>query len=139
MLGIGTVLYVMLLLINAMAVLNEDRFLARSTSWPIHCIPHPYSYTGFPCTRIVGWGSSQMQPGNRGFGQPYAQAYQQDPYGAQDIGVKGRLINLIGAVRTLMRSEFFLVSQHHNDSLTAFSVPLIGLNLIIVVYELVRP
>jgi hypothetical protein len=28
--GIGTVLYVVLLLVNAIAVLNEERFLARS-------------------------------------------------------------------------------------------------------------
>lgn len=32
MLYLGTILYVSLLLINAMAVLSEDRFLARSTS-----------------------------------------------------------------------------------------------------------
>ena len=32
MLYLGTILYVTLLLINAMAVLSEDRFLARSTS-----------------------------------------------------------------------------------------------------------
>jgi hypothetical protein len=32
-LGFGTLLYVALLLVNAMAVLSEDRFLARS-AWP---------------------------------------------------------------------------------------------------------
>ena len=31
MLGLGTFFYVTLLLINAMAILNEERFLARST------------------------------------------------------------------------------------------------------------
>ena len=31
MLSLGSILYVSLLLINAMAVLSEDRFLARST------------------------------------------------------------------------------------------------------------
>lgn len=31
-LGLGTILYVGLLLINAVAVLNEERFLARSES-----------------------------------------------------------------------------------------------------------
>ena len=31
MLYLGTVFYVALLLVNAMAVLSEDRFLARST------------------------------------------------------------------------------------------------------------
>ena len=31
MFGVGTVLYAALLLINAMAILNEERFLTRST------------------------------------------------------------------------------------------------------------
>ncbi|KAI0832296.1 Yos1-like protein [Trametes gibbosa] len=81
MLYLGTILYVTLLLINAMAVLSEDRFLAR-----------------------IGWSSAQAQPVNPGFGQPYAQPYDQAAYtGAQDVSMKARLINLIGAVRTLMR------------------------------------
>ncbi|KAI0774152.1 Yos1-like protein [Fomes fomentarius] len=96
MLGLGTILYVGLLLINAVAVLSEDRFLAR-----------------------IGWSSAQAQPANPNFGQPYAQQYDQAAYaGGQDVGVKGRLVNLISAVRTLMR------------------IPLIGLNLIIIVYEM---
>ncbi|KAI0080900.1 Yos1-like protein [Panus rudis PR-1116 ss-1] len=97
MLGLGTILYVALLLINAMAVLSEDRFLAR-----------------------IGWATSQVQAANAGYNQPYAQPYDQAGFNAQqDIGMKGRIINLIGAVRTLMR------------------IPLIGLNLVIIVYELI--
>ncbi|KAH9899999.1 ER-to-golgi transport membrane protein [Cubamyces lactineus] len=93
----GTILYVALLLINAMAVLSEDRFLAR-----------------------IGWSSVQAQPVNPAFGQPYAQPYDQTAYpGAQDVSMKERLINLISAVRTLMR------------------IPLIGLNIVIIVYELI--
>ncbi|KAG2141694.1 Yos1-like protein [Suillus bovinus] len=84
MLTLGTILYVSLLLINAMAVLSEDRFLAK-----------------------IGWSS--VQNPNAGYG------YTQQ----QDAGVKVRLINLISAVRTLMR------------------IPLIGLNLVIIVYELI--
>ncbi|KAJ3531834.1 hypothetical protein NM688_g7515 [Phlebia brevispora] len=92
MFGFGSMLYVILLLINAMAVLNEDRFLAR-----------------------IGWASTHVQAA---YAQPYAQPYDQT--GAQqDISVKGRLINLISAVRTLMR------------------VPLIAVNLGIIVYELI--
>lgn len=33
MLGLGTVFYTALLLINAIAILNEERFLARSAWW----------------------------------------------------------------------------------------------------------
>ncbi|KIJ70573.1 hypothetical protein HYDPIDRAFT_172362 [Hydnomerulius pinastri MD-312] len=91
MLSIGTILYVSLLLINAMAVLSEDRFLAR-----------------------IGWSSAQPQnPNAGGFQQPY----DQSGYGfaQQDVGVKVRIINLISAVRTLMRR----------------------LNLVVIVYELI--
>ncbi|KAH9918212.1 Yos1-like protein [Epithele typhae] len=99
MLTIGTILYVILLLINAMAVLSEDRFLAR-----------------------IGWGSAQAQTANTGFnGGAYAQSYQQNPYAGQDAGVKARLINLIGAVRTLMR------------------MPLIVFNLVVMAYEIFIP
>ena len=50
---------------------------------------------------LVGWASTPAQAGNG-----YAQPYDQSGYaaGQQDIGVKGRIINLISAVRTLMRS-----------------------------------
>ncbi|KAL7282316.1 Yos1-like protein [Trametes coccinea BRFM310] len=92
----GTILYVALLLINAVAVLSEDRFLAR-----------------------IGWSTVQAQP-NPSFGQPYAQPYDQAAYpGAQEVSMKERLINLISAVRTLMR------------------IPLIGLNIVIIIYELI--
>ncbi|THH11934.1 hypothetical protein EW145_g319 [Phellinidium pouzarii] len=91
MISIGTILYVSLLLVNAMAILNEERFLAR-----------------------IGWTSQAQQ-------QTYAQPY--DPYSGiggpqQDISVKAKLVNLIGAVRTLMR------------------VPLIFINVGVIIYEL---
>jgi len=97
MLYFGTLFYVSILLVNALAVLNEERFLAR-----------------------IGWGSGQAQAAAAAYNQPYAQGYDQTGYGGQqDVSVKARIINLIGAVRTLMR------------------IPLIGLNLIIIVYEMI--
>ncbi|GBE79629.1 Yos1-like protein [Sparassis latifolia] len=97
MLFVGTIIYVALLLVNAMAVLSEDRFLAR-----------------------IGWSSSTPQTANTAFSQPYAQPYDQAGYpGGQDVGMKGRLINLISAVRTVMR------------------IPLIGLNIAVIIYELI--
>jgi len=86
---LGTVIYVTILLVNAMAVLSEDRFLAR-----------------------IGWSASQPQNANAGY-----QQYDQQAYG--DVGIKAKLIDLISAVRTLMR------------------IPLIGFNIIIIVYELI--
>jgi len=91
---LGTIFYAGLLLINALAVLSEDRFLAR-----------------------IGWSSTQPQNVNPAFHQPY----DQPGFGAGqgDIGVKARLINFISAVRTLMR------------------IPLIAVNIIIIIYELI--
>ncbi|EIM22734.1 ER to Golgi transport protein Yos1, partial [Wallemia mellicola CBS 633.66] len=72
---IGNILYISLLLTNSVAILNEERFLAK-----------------------IGWTQSNN-------------LYQEQT-------VKTRLINLISAVRTLMR------------------FPLIILNIIVIVYEL---
>lgn len=93
MLFLGGIFYIGLLLVNAVAVLSEDRFLAR-----------------------IGWSSIQP-PNSVGF-QP---TYDGGGYGnpVQDIGVKGRLINLISAVRTVMR------------------IPLIGINIVVIIYELI--
>ncbi|KAI0254751.1 Yos1-like protein [Lactifluus subvellereus] len=94
MLFLGGIFYIGLLLINAVAVLSEDRFLAR-----------------------IGWSTVQP-PNNVGFQQNYDQS---GGYGnpVQDIGMKGRLINLISAVRTVMR------------------IPLIGINIVVIIYELI--
>jgi len=88
---LGTILYVGLLTINAIAILNEERFLAR-----------------------IGWASIPPQAANQGYNQAYAQPYDQ----AGDQSVKSRLVYLISAVRTLLR------------------VPLIIVNIIVIVYEL---
>ncbi|KAI0053634.1 Yos1 protein [Auriscalpium vulgare] len=94
MLFLGHIFYVALLLINALAVLSEDRFLAR-----------------------IGWSS--VPPPN-GFQQPFDQTGAfGNAAGTYDVGVKGRIINLISAVRTLMR------------------IPLIGFNIVVIGYELV--
>ncbi|KAJ7591062.1 Yos1-like protein [Mycena floridula] len=87
---LGTIIYVGILLVNALAVLSEDRFLAR-----------------------IGWSTSQPQNANTAY-----QQYDQQFGNPADVGVKAKLIDLISAVRTLMR------------------IPLIGFNIIIIVYEL---
>ncbi|TVY64225.1 Protein transport protein, partial [Lachnellula suecica] len=70
------------LLINAIAVLSEDRFLAR-----------------------VGWSNAVSEPA---FGAQ----------GGSDASIKNKLIGLMTSVRTLMR------------------IPLIGINVTIILYEL---
>lgn len=96
---LGGVFYIGLLLINAVAVLSEDRFLARSAC------PFPIATPFTPSDTFrfaVGWSTVQP-PSNVGFQQNYDQG---GGYGNPelDIGMKGRLINLISAVRTVMRS-----------------------------------
>ena len=112
MLSLGSIIYVILLLINAMAVLSEDRFLARSTYYPSLGTCRGGLLTGkfvpgfFVAVLVtVGWASTHVQAAQAAYAQPYSQPYEQ-PGGAQDVGVKGRLINLISAVRTLMRGAF---------------------------------
>jgi hypothetical protein len=53
--------------------------------------------------------------------------------------VKGRLINLISAVRTVMRSTCHFVSYAVKLPQTTDSkvVPLIGINIVVIIYELI--
>ncbi|RUS31456.1 Yos1-like-domain-containing protein, partial [Jimgerdemannia flammicorona] len=112
-LSLGQLLYVFLLIVNSLAVLNEDRFLIR-----------------------IGW-ISQPEPG----------------FGGGEQSIKSKIVNLISAVRTLMRSmlttigriyvtcficevtifcEFKLISTISTSSI----VPLIGINILVIIYEL---
>lgn len=88
MFGLGKLLYVVLFVVNGIAILSEDRFLNR-----------------------IGWGSGSQS--GTGF------QYQQFQGANDNESIKTRIVNLIGAIRTLLR------------------VPLIGLNIIIIFYELV--
>ncbi|PYH89392.1 Yos1-like protein [Aspergillus ellipticus CBS 707.79] len=80
--GLGKLVYVIILLINSLAILSEDRFLAR-----------------------IGWGRTQAEPA---FGAAY-----------DNTSVKAKTINLIASVRTVMR------------------IPLIVINTIVIIYELI--
>lgn len=82
--GLGKLFYVAILLVNAVAILSEDRFLAR-----------------------IGWGNTPIEPA-------FGSAGSRD-----DASVKGKLINLISSVRTLMR------------------IPLIVINTLVIFYEVV--
>jgi len=95
-LSVGSIIYVALLSTNAIAILNEERFLAR-----------------------IGWSSippPQQQQQQNVYHNPYeptGQVYRQEE------SVKTKIVNLIGAVRTLMR------------------FPLIFLNIAVIIYELI--
>ncbi|KAL3434294.1 Yos1-like protein [Aspergillus tetrazonus] len=80
--GLGRLVYVIILITNSIAILSEDRFLAR-----------------------IGWGRQAADPA---FGATY-----------DSTSVKAKTINLIASIRTVMR------------------IPLIVINTIIIVYELI--
>lgn len=87
MFGFGKLLYVIVLCVNGVAVLSEDRFLNR-----------------------IGWGSL------------LGAAQLQSQYGVKQGGegsIKQRMVTLISATRTLMR------------------LPLIVVNILIIMYELI--
>ncbi|CDR43260.1 CYFA0S11e02652g1_1 [Cyberlindnera fabianii] len=79
MFGLGKLFYVIILLVNAIAILNEERFLKR-----------------------IGLHGETAVPA---FGQP-------------ETSAKSKVINLISSVQTVMR------------------IPLIAVNVVIIVYEL---
>jgi len=88
------ILKISALLVNAVAVLSEERFLAR-----------------------IGWSTQQAQIGSQGFAQPY-DAYGGGGAAQGELTIKAKMINLISAVRTLMR------------------IPLIAVNFMWITYEL---
>ncbi|GAA99769.1 hypothetical protein E5Q_06472 [Mixia osmundae IAM 14324] len=89
---ISEIFLISLLLVNAIAVLNEERFLSR-IGWSSQ---HPGQYSQFS---DPGYGVGQGQ--------------------ASGESVKVRLVNLISAIRTLLR------------------IPLIAVNILVIAYELV--
>lgn len=117
----GSLFYIGLLFTNAIAILNEERFLARSAS--VSVISHqmmmltgmlPFSFFQWirqPArVQTVGWSTRVSSTANAGFGHsPAPQMFDTAGFGgasgSEGAGVKAKLVNLIGATRTLMRSE----------------------------------
>lgn len=88
MFSFGGLFQAILLLVNAVAVLSEDRFLAR-----------------------IGWASYTTRAraaASAGFNQ----SYDQSGYGQQqvDVGITARLIDLITAIRTVARIPLIAVN-----------------------------
>ncbi|GAA5841455.1 hypothetical protein JCM3775_004635 [Rhodotorula graminis] len=102
--GLGSVAYFALLMINAVAVLNKERFLA----------PLGLTTASFQQQQSFAQGSAY----NSGF-DAYGMPVQGNMAGAggQEAGIKMRAVQLVDAVRTLMR------------------IPLIPINIVVIVYE----
>lgn len=96
-------LTVTVLLINAVAVLSEDRFLARSA------LLTPINFPVIKTSKLrsnqsiksVGWGRTQQEPS---FGSSY-----------DNSSIKARTVNLITSVRTVMRSMFSFLAGCHRS------------------------
>ena len=125
---LGTILKVALLLINSIAVLNEESFLEQSK--PSHLSKQQKSHSV-----TVGWLSTPQQPWDNT--NSVYQVYDQSGYRAnQDVGIKARLIDLISAVRTLMRSTSHTSLSYCWKSSTTTTVPLNIINIAVIIYEL---
>jgi hypothetical protein len=90
----------MVLLLNAVAILSEDRFLARGTSHP----ESPALSFKFD-TSTVGWSRN---PRDAGFGQ-------------QDSSVKVRIGELIAGVRLVSRGTFGSQTSWHELTNVVYS------------------
>lgn len=121
--GLGSVAYFCLLLINSIAILNKERFLVPLGLTTNHSIP----------------GSGTATPSGV-YGQNQYDAYSgQIGAGPGEDGLKSRLVQLVDAVRTLMRSELGQQQLACIHELTHCPpvVPLIPINILVIVYELI--
>lgn len=88
--GFGNIIYVTLLLLNAVSILSEERFL----------VPLGLS------------ASSPSAASNSAYGGGYGGGF--DNYGAPNAGegpgMKERMITLVAAIRTVMRSKWFVAA-----------------------------
>lgn len=82
-----------LLVINAVAILHEERFLAKSKRLP--CSANSPSDVLIAIV-TVGWGRHQTQMNQQHGGYGHAPA---------EPGLKANLMNLIHSIRTVMRGK----------------------------------
>ncbi|KAI0873026.1 Yos1-like protein [Hypoxylon argillaceum] len=95
MMLIGNLIYVLVLITNALAILSEDRFLARSTSsHPSPSLPNRLANELTPAA--VNFSSAAYDPA---FGT-----------GPDTQSIRAKAINLLASVRTLMRIPLILTN-----------------------------
>lgn len=114
-LTLGAIAYVSLLLVNSIAVLSHDRFLV-------------------PLGFVSATGANQNLYGANSYGNGFESYGNVGNVGeGEGPGVKQRAVALVGAVRTLMRSACpFSTRPTPADG----PVPLIPINILVIVYEI---
>ncbi|SGY97320.1 BQ5605_C035g11395 [Microbotryum silenes-dioicae] len=109
--GLGSLAYFILLLINAVAILHKERFLA------------PLGLTTSSSNAQVAFqsGSNPVSPTYQTGFETYGGSIGDGARGVAGDGmsIKSRAIMLVDAIRTLMR------------------IPLIPINIVVIIYELV--
>ena len=83
---LGTLFEALLLLVNVVAILNEERFLAKGMPSRSRTKNNP---SPLSLSSIVGWGKD----------------YRNEGFGGQS-GAKVQLVNLITSVQTLLRGLY---------------------------------
>jgi hypothetical protein len=118
-----SLLYVPLLLTNAVAILNEERFLAKSAYLWCRRAWRAGKLASWRAARLlsrsldvltltpVGLSTRGSPAANSGFG---AEPSYNAAYGANDrtVSMKSKAIGLISSVRTLMRREYNRTVEH---------------------------
>jgi hypothetical protein len=85
-------------------VSTSTYFLLCYPPWPTSCPPpNPWLVTSHLRLSPVGWSSRGTPATNSGFGND--PSYDAVYGGGEGVSMKTKAINLIGAVRTLMRRE----------------------------------
>lgn len=93
--GLGSVAYFVLFMINAVAVLNKERFLA-----PLGLTTSHFHQQQQQQAFNQGGGYNQ---GFDNYGMPQG---SMGPPGGGEVSIKMRAVQLVDAVRTLMRSAY---------------------------------
>ena len=86
--SLGDIFVSIVLLLNGIAVLNQERFLSKSA----HLNVLPFLYPSYSSLSIVGWTVENSGMYSNGYGN-----------NASDFTLKGKIVNLIAAVRMLLR------------------------------------
>ena len=114
-LGLYSLLEAGLLVVNAIVILHEERFLNKSKLSPSFSSMFKF-LTAFCFVYSVGWGRNHMMIADQN-PAPYDFYGQQPQPGAQST--KFQIMNLIHSIRTVAR------------------IPLIAINIIVIIVKLV--
>ncbi|KAF7495983.1 Immediate early response 3-interacting protein 1 [Sarcoptes scabiei] len=107
--GFYSLLEAALLVVNAIAILHEERFLSKE--------PEINSLFDFIQSNLVGWDRNSMISSASMANIPYGGGFNQDPISPQ-LSFRMQILNFLHSVRTVAR------------------VPLIFINILVIIFKL---